>query len=208
MMALGIIGFLAFLVCLGMVIANKVRKKPVKYWLIGAPIALIFFIVAVSTSPTTPTPSQPSQSPTTPTPSQPSQSPSKPTLTYAEQAYAKTVSAQLAPLAKAFTKLGELFQNFQTGNDEWTLQIATQILIIRNTYDEAMKLDPPSSMAEIHLKYIQAMKHYNDATYLITKGVDESNASLLTQASQELLTGRQLTNEATQLIGEFTEAHK
>jgi len=47
-----------------MVIANKIRKKPVKYWLIGAPTALILFIVGVSASPTTTTPSQPSQSPT------------------------------------------------------------------------------------------------------------------------------------------------
>jgi hypothetical protein len=58
MMALGIIGLLVFLVCLGMVIVNKIRKKPVKYWLIGAPIALIFFIVGVSADSSTDTPSQ------------------------------------------------------------------------------------------------------------------------------------------------------
>lgn len=56
-MALGIIGFLAFLVCVGMVMLNKARRKPVKYWLIGAPIAFILFIVVyLSASPTTPAP--------------------------------------------------------------------------------------------------------------------------------------------------------
>ena len=71
-----------------------------------------------------------------------------------------------------------------------------------------MELDPPSSMAEIHLKHTQAMKHLNDATYLIAQGIGELDPSLLDAATQKILTATQLIKEGTQLMLEFKETHK
>ena len=194
MMALGIIGLLAFLVCLGMVIVNKVRKKPVKYWLIGAPIALILFIVGVSAGPT------PSAPPTL----APTQAPTS-TLTASEQSYVDTITDQSSRLSTAFSKLGELLQNFQLRNDEWTINVATQLDIIKQAYDEAMAIEPPNSMTEIHYKYVQGMKHFHTMIGLITEGIDNIDASLILEANNEMETGTQYILEAARLMTEFME---
>lgn len=131
-----------------------------------------------------------------------------PALTTAEQAYANAVADQAMSVGKALTQFGELLQNPQYGDDAWTLQVATQLVIIQTVYDQAMELDPPSSMAEIHLKYTQGMKAYNDMTYLFARGVDELDLNLIDQAVTKMETGIRLINEATELMREFTEAHK
>ena len=144
---------------------------------------------------------------TSPTPT-PTKTPTKPAITASEQAYAASVADQSNTLSEAFYDLSELTSNPQIGNNDWTVSVVIQLLTIQELYDKAMDLDPPNSMAAIHLKYIQAMDNYNDATYLFAEGVDELDASLIDEATQKMNTGRQLINEATQLINDFMEAHK
>ena len=169
---------------------------------------IIIGIIAVATSPDDteePAQIQPTSPAETIEPVSPPTTPEKPVITPSEQAYVTTVADQAALVGQAFTELGELFQNPQFGNDQWTIKVATQLTILRMVYDEAMDLDPPSSMAENHLKYTQAMKYFNDATYLIVQGVDELDPSLLDAATEKILTGNRLLNEATQLMLEFAE---
>jgi hypothetical protein len=130
-----------------------------------------------------------------------------PQITSDEQAYAITIANHADILSETFTELAGLMANPQLGDDEWTLNVATQLAIIRLLYDEAIEVTPPSSMANIHQKYVQAMSHYEAATHLIAQGIDELDPSLIDQATEELLRGGQLINEATQLIDEFTRAH-
>lgn len=126
-------------------------------------------------------------------------------LTPNENAYATTIADHSMRVGQALIELGDLMQNPQIGDDKWTLMVAAQIVTIRALYDEAMGINPPSSMTHIHYKYVQAMKHFESSTHLLTQGVDELNAELLDQATTELLTGSQLINEATKLMEEFTE---
>ena len=138
----------------------------------------------------------------------PSTAPEKPALTPSEQAYAAAIIDQSTRVSEAFTELGMLLENLQIGDDQWTFRVAVCLVEIRAVYDEAMQLDPPSSMAEIHLKYTQTMKHFNNATYLLTQGVDELDPTLLEAATEELLTGVQLNEETIQLVHEFKETRK
>lgn len=208
---------LALVIGVVMLLVNAIRKNKLRIWGIITAVGLVFFIVGVSLSgPTIPTPEPaptpaPAPAPTpAPTPAPETTEvapPAEPTITPSEQAYVTTIADQTTTVGKAFTELGELSQNSQMGNDQWTLKVAAQLATIRIVYDKTMEVDPPSSMAEIHLKYIQAMKHFNDATYLIAQGVDELDPSLLDTATQEILTGNQLIEEATQLMLQFTKAH-
>jgi hypothetical protein len=57
MVALGIIGFLAFIVCIVFLILSAIKKKPKRYWAIGMGVSFIFFVVGASSStPSTPVP--------------------------------------------------------------------------------------------------------------------------------------------------------
>jgi hypothetical protein len=127
-------------------------------------------------------------------------------FTAAEQAYASAIVDQSTTLAGALAELGDLSQNYQFGDDEWTINVATQLAKIRLVYDEAMAMSPPSSMTEIHYKYTQGLKHYNTMTELFAQGIDELNASLIEQATTEMYIGKDYITEATNLINAFTES--
>jgi len=139
------------------------------------------------------------------TPNEPSTPTKTTTLSASEQNYATTIANQAEGLSTAFTKLGDLLQNYQFGNDEWTINVAAQLVIIRTIYNEAMAMEPPSSMAEIHYKYIQGLKHYYTMTDLFTKGIDQLDSSLIEQATTEMYKGMDYIQEATTLITEFME---
>lgn len=170
---------------------KKKRKSRRKLYGIIAVVFVALIIIGIAI---------PGDSTTSPTPT-----PTKPAITASEQAYAASVADQSNTLSEAFYDLSELTSNPQIGNNDWTFSVVIQLLTIQELYDKAMDLDPPNSMAAIHLKYIQAMDDYNDATYLMAEGIDELDASLINAATQKMNTGRQLINEATQLTLDFIE---
>ncbi len=170
--------------------------------IIAGCIVAIFIVLAIAI------PSEPTSPPSTTSPATEEPTPGKPSpLTTSEQNYATIIADQTTTVGQAFTELGALLQNPQYGNDEWTLKVATQLAIIRIVYDEAMQLDAPDSMAHIHLKYMQGMKHFNDMTYLLTQGIDNLDANLVEEAGREMDTGGQLIMEAADLMEEFKHAH-
>jgi hypothetical protein len=85
--------------------------------------------------------------------------------------------------------------------------MALQLATIRVTYDEAMEISPPDSMAHIHYKYIQALKHFHTMTQLLADGIDNVDADLLSEGLEELNIGRDYIEETTALINEFNAEH-
>lgn len=127
-------------------------------------------------------------------------------VTPSEQAYATTIADHSRKVGRAFEALSELMANPLMGDNEWTLAVAAHLATIRVLYEEAMEIEPPASMANIHYKYVQGMKHYETATHLVAQGFDELDVNLINQATAEISTGAQLVNEATELTEEFIEA--
>ena len=135
-----------------------------------------------------------------PAPAPPPMAPEKPALTPSEQTYLTTTGDQWKTIGIAFLRLKGLLQNPQIGDDQWISKVAALLVTMQIVYNEATQLDPPTSMAEIHLNHIKAMKHYNDATYLIARGFDELDPSLIDKATEEMLTGEKLIEETTYII--------
>ena len=132
-----------------------------------------------------------------------------PTMTPEEQTYRITIENRAAICGQAINALSELMTNLQIGDAQWTFNVAVQLALIQAVYDEAIAIDPPSSMAHIHDKYVQAVEHYETATQLIKQGIDEVNVNLIEQATVELFTGTgtQLLTESIELLNEFILAH-
>ncbi len=212
-MALGIIGLLALAVCLVMVIVNKVRKKPVKYWLIGAPIALMYFIVGVTASPAPSAPTHPA--PTRPPTRAPTLAPTLAPLqraattaatpdrisamTASEKSYLSSI--QISRLIRALTKLIELSENPDPTSFVWKLSVASEITTIQAIYSEGLALRPPSSMTNFHDEYIKALEHYNNSNILLTRGIDNLDRSLIRRAGTEMDAG----NEHIKTVGTLIE---
>jgi len=172
------------------------KKKKTNVWLMGClgviVLAAIIGGIVLATNSGAPT-SAPASS-------------EKPTITATEKAYASTVGDQATTVATALTELGDLLQNYQLGNNEWTINVATQMAKIRMVYDEAMAMTPPSSMTEIHYKYTQGLEHFHTMTDLLAQGIDELDASLLEQAATEMNIGKDYITEATNLMNDFTKS--
>jgi hypothetical protein len=121
-------------------------------------------------------------------------------ITPEEQAYATIMADHSGRVTEALRQLSNLMSNPQIGDDEWTIDVAVQIVTIQMLYDEAMEIDPPSSMANIHYKYVQAMNHLDTATDLIVQGIDALDVTLIDQANSEMVSATQLMNEVTELV--------
>jgi len=138
----------------------------------------------------------------------PSPSTGLPAISSEEQSYATAIQDNAYAVANVLEELSFLMTEPEIGNDEWTLDVATQLVIIQLAYDEAIQMTPPDSMAHIHYKYIQAMNDFNDATDLIASGIDNLDASMIEQATSKIQSGSQHLVEATDLVNTFIAAHK
>lgn len=180
-MALGIIGLLAFLVCLVMVIVNIIRKKPVKYLLIGAPIALIIFIVAIVADSSTTTP--------TSTPSQPASTPTKPedsAITADERSYISTIDLEVEFLAENLIRLGDLLSNPQIDDLEWRADVEICIQNLRRPYWMGENLSPPETLSQVHQKYMKAAAEFNNFAPLLSEWLNSEDETLLDEIYEVL----------------------
>jgi len=163
---------------------TKTTKKQLTVGIVGCIIGVIAIIAAVAIC----TPIEPLS------------------ITASEQNYAATMEDHALRVAEALDELSALMANPQIGYDEWTIDVAIQITIIRLLYDEAQEIEPPNSMAAIHYNYMQAMWHYDRSMDLIVEGTDTLNANLISQATSELELGGDYIEEAIRLLSDFIAA--
>jgi hypothetical protein len=162
----------------------KTTKKKLAGGIAASIIAIIIIIAAVDTCSPTETPS----------------------LTASEQNYATTIADHSSQVGEAMSNLSVLMTNPQIGYDEWTIDVAIEVTVIRLLYEEAQEIEPPSSMAHIHENYMQAMWHYNRAMDFLVEGIDTLDADLIDQATSELETGAEYIDEATEQTEDFVAA--
>ncbi len=132
--------------------------------------------------------------------------PETPSLTASEQNYAATMADHGSRVSEALGNLGDLMANPQFLDDEWILDVAIEITIIRLLYEEAQEIEPPNSMADIHYNYMQAMWHYDRSVDLIVEGIDTLNADLIYQATSEMEAGGEYINGVTEMLYDFIAA--
>jgi len=129
------------------------------------------------------------------------------TLTVSEQNYFTGLTKNSNTVSEALTEFGNLTQNPQIGNDDWTVKVAIQLVTIQTAYEEVIKMNPPNSLREIHNEYVQAISCYNDMTYLFAQGIDNNDPELIGKATQKIEEGTELINEVTAAVNKFKIAH-
>ncbi len=130
-----------------------------------------------------------------------------PSLTVSEQNYAATMEDHASRVSEALGNLADLMGNPQFLDDAWLLDFAIELTVIELLYDEALEMEPPSSMADIHYKYIQAMSHLNNYVDLMTEGIGTLDADLIDQATSELELAGEYLDESMELTNDFIAAH-
>ena len=133
--------------------------------------------------------------------------PKLPALTASEQNYAATMADHTARVVEALDNITDLVRNPQIFDDDWIWDLAIELTVIELLYDEALEMEPPSSMAAIHYKYTQAMSHLDNYVDLVTEGIGALDADLLEQATSELEVATEYIVETTELMEDFLAAH-
>lgn len=147
------------------------------------------------------------------TSSEPTLTPSKPALTSDERVYALTLADQLTVTGNAVVELGKLYSETKSiawtpqENTEWADKVELQLILMADAYDKAIELNPPESMAEIHLKYIEAMSHFNEVIIIIVNDTG-SFKNVTDKVTKELTIATQLVHETGQLLHEFRQTRK
>jgi len=133
--------------------------------------------------------------------------PEAPSLTASEQNYVATLLDHTERLSDISGNLANLVKNPQILDYEWRLALAIELTKIDALYDEALEIEPPSSMVAIHYKYTQTMSHLHNYVDLMTEGIDTLDADLINQATSELELASEYITEATELAEDFVAAH-
>jgi len=90
-----------------------------------------------------------------------------PTLTTGEQVYLETMLEHSDIVADTVFAVGFLLENPQYFDDDWRLEVAVHISMMRLLYEEVKVIDPPSSLSNFHSKYVKAMYHGNKSCDLL-----------------------------------------
>ena len=80
------------------------------------------------------------------------------------------------------------------GDDDWTLQLATQLAIWKTTYEDAQKLQAPDEWRGWNQRYIAVLSRSDRAAGEFASGIDQRNADLIYEAGAEIQqAGQELT---------------
>jgi hypothetical protein len=100
----------------------------------------------------------------------------------------------------AFERLSDLTGNFtpsDLADDQWILDVATQLAIMKVSYEDIQKLTPPPSMEYLHSLLVQGLALYAQAADDLATGIDTLDPALIEQAAAEMNQGSGYIQQAT-----------
>jgi micrococcal nuclease len=120
-----------------------------------------------------------------------------------ERAYATTVGEEAFALEASFRRFADLMQNPRIGQDDWTIQIAAELVLWQQIYAAAQQLTPPPVFADIHAVWLQALGLYASAADDIANGIDYLDIDRIYAAAAKLDQATALVEQATQMLEEI-----
>lgn len=110
-------------------------------------------------------------------------SPPTPALSSAEAAYFETIASELDLLGQAFTEISRLTLSPQLSSQEWQIDVTTQIILVQNSHQKLVSMDPPANLAGVHAQLIDATEACNQAVTFLKQGIDEVDSTVLATAN-------------------------
>ena len=92
-----------------------------------------------------------------------------------EAEYLRQVNDLVGAFNDSYVRVAELFGRPQSDDPEWTADLATELTLWQDTYQEMQHLDPPPRFAEFHATTLEALALFDEAATDITVGLDHPN---------------------------------
>ncbi len=90
-------------------------------------------------------------------------------------AYVLGTGEKMQTMGSALSSISELMQNPQFGNDEWTIDVALQVVTVQQVHKELTEMDVPPEMSEIHEAVLDGTADCNEAMDYLVSGLDNGN---------------------------------
>ena len=124
-------------------------------------------------------------------------------LTAEESAYAAAMGAILTGMGESLERAADLFEHPRYEDQEWVIALATELVIWQASYTEAVALQPPPSMVDIHALLVEALRLFSEAADDMATGIGTFDAARLNQALDKIAQGQILIDQARGLLDEF-----
>lgn len=121
-----------------------------------------------------------------------------------EQAYIQQILPIMETITDSSNLTAELFQNPRVGDDDWTIQVATQFVIWDTTLEEASAIVPPPAFASTHDLILQSLTLLSSAGDDIATGIDTFDPVLLEQGANKITQAGALMNQVTAELEQLT----
>ena len=114
-----------------------------------------------------------------------------------EQAYIDGMIPIMTTITNSMDDAAALFQDPRVGEDDWTLQVATQFVIWDTTYEEASAIVPPPAFVSMHNLVLESLNLLSSAGDDIATGIDTFDPVLLEQGANKITQAGTLMIQAT-----------
>jgi hypothetical protein len=118
-------------------------------------------------------------------------------LSAEEQGYIDEVLPIIMRMSTSLETAGELFQNPQFGENDWTLSVAAELATWRTSYDDALLIQAPPAFASMHELFLESLRLFSDASLDIANGLDTFDAVLLESGASKMIQGSEYLDLAS-----------
>jgi uncharacterized protein YjbI with pentapeptide repeats len=119
------------------------------------------------------------------------------------QEYGQKIAEASLTMGDALGNLGELLQTPNPFNDDWKIQVATQMAIIRVMHEELEKMNVPPQMEITHAAILDATGDCNASMDYLARGIDNMSTSDLDTANDLMISCSEKIPRAKRLFEEY-----
>lgn len=85
-------------------------------------------------------------------------------------------------------------------DDAWTIDVATQLVLMQGVIDDIKSLNPPTGFEDVHNKTLQAMDEYQYVVDNLPRAIDNMDVDLINSCSDAVANGTRYIGEASSLL--------
>lgn len=130
----------------------------------------------------------------------------QPSLAQEELDYIIYLYSAMLTVADSSSRAGELFKNPRIGDDDWTIELATEFALWRTLYQAAEERIPPPRFAELHAKFTEMLSLLSSASYDMAAGADTLDPALVNRGAGKIADATEILDEMEVIIDELAES--
>lgn len=124
-------------------------------------------------------------------------------------AYFRAIGRPVGDIANSLGELSKLLQAADVANEEWRINTAVQIAIIKNGHRQLVEMsDVPSDVAYIHDALLDATSDCDRSMDHLVQGLDQFDASEIQRANELMSSCAEKIGTTNDLVAEYKARHE